>query len=105
MMQPDATHPSAPDLRPRFERPAPARDPLRAVAVEFEAMFLAEMLAHAGLGEAPEGFGGGAGEAAFGSFLVREQARLLAESGAVGLAGPIRAALARAAYGAATDAA
>ncbi|SFI47532.1 rod-binding protein [Albimonas pacifica] len=59
---------------------------LRKAAVEFETMFLAEALSAAGLGRPPEGFGGGVGEQAFTSLLVREQARLLAESGGIGLA-------------------
>lgn len=59
---------------------------LLSAAVEFEAMFLAEMLKDAGLGRAPESFGGGPGEDAFGSLLVGEQARLLARRGGIGLA-------------------
>ena len=66
----------------------PPRDEaaLRAAAREFEAAFLAEMLGAAGLGRTPESFGGGAGEDAFGGLLVREQARLMAARGGVGLA-------------------
>lgn len=71
-------------------------DSLHVAAVAFEAAFLAEMLSHSGLGQTPTGFGGGPGEEAFGSLLVREQARLLAESGVLGLADAIRASLARA---------
>lgn len=65
-----------------------ARDPaaLRTAAEAFEAMFLAEMLSHAGLGETPEAFGGGVGEDAFGSMLVQEQAKMLAARGGIGLA-------------------
>lgn len=59
---------------------------LRKAAVELEATFLAEMLKSAGLGKSPDAFGGGAGEDQFGSFLVREQARLMAETGGIGLA-------------------
>lgn len=59
---------------------------LRQAAVELEATFIAEMLKHAGLGEAPEGFGGGAGEDQFASFLRLEQARQMAKSGGIGLA-------------------
>ena len=59
---------------------------LRAVSVELEASFLAEMLRTAGLGKTPAAFGGGAGEDQFGSFLVREQARAMAERGGIGLA-------------------
>lgn len=59
---------------------------LRKVATELEASFLAEMLTAAGLGKSPDGFGGGAGEDQFSSFLVREQAQALAERGGIGLA-------------------
>ena len=66
-------------------RPANS-DPLRKAAIELEASFLAEMLKSAGLGEASEGFGGGAGEEQFSSFLIREQANQIARSGGIGLA-------------------
>ena len=59
---------------------------LRAAATEFEAVFLAQMLEAAGLGRTPESFGGGAGEDAFASLLVREQADLMARRGGIGLA-------------------
>lgn len=59
---------------------------LRAVAVELEATFLAEMLKASGLGKARNAFGGGAGEEQFSSFLVRQQADQLAKSGGIGLA-------------------
>ena len=59
---------------------------LRQAAIELEATFIAEMLKHAGLGEAPEGFGGGAGEDQFASFLRLEQARQMAHAGGIGLA-------------------
>ncbi|MDC0660154.1 rod-binding protein [Leisingera sp. SS27] len=66
-------------------RPAQT-DPLREAAIELEASFLAEMLKSAGLGEASEAFGGGAGEEQFSSFLIREQADQIARSGGIGLA-------------------
>lgn len=69
----------------------------RAAAMEFEAAFLAEMLTHAGLGRTPEAFGGGPGEDAFASLLVREQARDMAEAGGIGLADAVYKALRRAA--------
>lgn len=62
------------------------RHTLMAKAEELEATFLAEMLAHSGLGEMEGSFGGGAGEAQFASFLRQEQARLLVEGGGIGLA-------------------
>lgn len=59
---------------------------LREAARAFEAAFLTEMLKHSGLGEAPEGFGGGAGEAQFASHLRAAQARQMADAGGLGLA-------------------
>ena len=47
---------------------------------------MAEMLESAGLGAARGGFGGGAGEAQFASFLVQAQAEAMAEAGGIGLA-------------------
>jgi peptidoglycan hydrolase FlgJ len=68
--------------------PDPARlAALRGAAVAFEASFLAEMLKAAGFGRPIEGLGGGgAGEEAFASLLVREQATRMAEAGGIGLA-------------------
>jgi Rod binding domain-containing protein len=74
---------------------ATAEPALHRAAVELEAAFLAEMLKHAGLGEAGDSFGGGAGEEAFASFAVAEQARILAENGGIGLAEHLFRALAR----------
>ncbi len=59
---------------------------LQAASVELEATFLAEMLKAAGMGEARQSFGGGAGEEQFSSFLVQQQALQLARSGGIGLA-------------------
>lgn len=58
-------------------------------AKELETAFLSEMLSFSGLGEVSEGFGGGAGEEQFASFLRAEQARLMVEQGGVGLAAMI----------------
>jgi flagellar protein FlgJ len=58
----------------------------RAAAEAFEAAFLAEMLKYSGINAMPSGFGGGAGEEAFASFLTEEYARLLAERGGIGIA-------------------
>ncbi len=67
--------------------PAPVKqERLWAAAKELEANFLAEMLKAAGLGETPEGFGGGAGEDQFASFLRQEQAGAMVEAGGIGLA-------------------
>jgi Rod binding domain-containing protein len=69
-------------------KPEPRADlpRLREAAEAFEAVFLAEMLGHAGLGRPRRSFGGGAGEDAFASLLVHEQARLLSRRGGIGLA-------------------
>lgn len=84
------TAPAAPRARPAEGEP-----PLRAVARAFEAVFLAEMLGHAGLGAGREGpGGGGVGEAAFSSLLAREWAEGLAARGGIGLADHIERALA-----------
>lgn len=61
-------------------------DKLRAAAVDLEASFLAEMLKSAGLGESQGSFSGGVGEAQFVSFLRREQAEQMAQTGGIGLA-------------------
>ncbi|NHB75623.1 rod-binding protein [Rhodobacter calidifons] len=67
--------------------PAPARiDLLMTKARELEATFLSEMLGHSGLGAMEGAFGGGAGETQFASFLRQEQARLIVQSGGIGLA-------------------
>lgn len=78
------------------ETASPDREALRAVALNLEAAFIAEMLKHSGLGASPEGFGGGPGEEQFASFLREEHARLFAERGGIGLAeGIFRALVAR----------
>lgn len=69
----------------KTQKTAAHTDALRKVATEFEAVFLAEMLSHTSLGQTSETFGGGAGEDAFGSFLTREWATEMAESGGIGL--------------------
>ena len=70
--------------------PAPTEPPhdarLRDAAVRLEAGFLKEMLSAAGLGRAPSGLDGGAGEDQFSSFLLDEQALRLAQAGGIGLA-------------------
>jgi Rod binding domain-containing protein len=60
---------------------------LRRTARDLEAAFIAEMLKHAGMGEARTGLGGGGpGEDQFASLLRAEHARLFAERGGIGLA-------------------
>ena len=58
---------------------------LREVAKAFEASFLSEMLKASGLGKSRSEFGGGAGEDAFSSMMVDEQAALMVEQGGIGL--------------------
>jgi Rod binding domain-containing protein len=89
----DERSPEAPmdlaPIAPAGAQKAPVTPPeraARAAAEAFEAAFLAEMLRYTGLNAMPAGFGGGAGEDAFGSFLTDEYARLLAERGGIGLA-------------------
>lgn len=59
---------------------------LRDAAEKLEASFLAEMFKAAGLGETPEGFGGGAGEEHFASFMRQAHAEQMAARGGIGLA-------------------
>ena len=66
--------------------PTPTDIEARKAAEAFEAAYLAEMLKYSGLNAMPDGFGGGAGEEAFGSLLTDEYARLLAERGGIGIA-------------------
>ena len=84
-----ALGPSLESLGP--DRPTPSedaarRDELRRVATEFESVFLAQMLRHAGVGKSPEGFDGGPGEDAFADMLTGEQAKLMAGKGGFGIA-------------------
>jgi Rod binding domain-containing protein len=74
-------------IQPLLTRPAPPpqNNPLREKAAELETAFLAEMLAHAGLGTARESFGGGIGEEQFSSFLRQEQAAAMVKAGGIGL--------------------
>ncbi|MEM8791509.1 MAG: rod-binding protein [Pseudomonadota bacterium] len=66
--------------------PADRAADLERAAIDFEAVFLSEMLRHAGLGQAREAFGGGAGEEVFSSLLTQQWATSLAENGGIGLA-------------------
>ena len=80
--------------------PTPSRhDQLMAKAKELEATFLAEMLAHSGLGKMEGAFSGDQGEAQFASFLREEQARLIALNGGLGLAELIFNSMVEAEYG------
>jgi Rod binding domain-containing protein len=66
---------------------------IRHAAKEFEAVFLTEMLKHAGLGQMPEAMNGGVGEAAFSDFLAREYAMGIAGTRSVGIADRVYKAL------------
>ena len=75
-----------------------ARPDLREAADAFEAVFLTEMLSHAGMGAQGGGvggqeFAGGAGEDAFASLLTREWATRLTAEGGLGLSDAIYKAL------------
>jgi peptidoglycan hydrolase FlgJ len=66
--------------------PSPAEQAAHKAAESFEATFLAEMLQYTGINSMPDGFGGGAGEEAFGSFLTEQYAEMLVERGGIGIA-------------------
>jgi peptidoglycan hydrolase FlgJ len=89
------------DVNPITSQPAAHRQQLMAKAKELEATFLSELLSHSGLREMQGDFGGGQGEAQFASFLRQEQARLMVESGGLGLAEMIFNSMARSEDGAA----
>lgn len=73
--------------QPDSPKPMQSRDAvLLERAKSLEAAFLAEMLSFSGLGAVSDGFGGGAGEEQFASFLRQEQAKLMVETGGIGLA-------------------
>lgn len=80
---------------PRAGDDAARREAIRATAVEFEAVFLTQMLQHAGVGETPSAMGGGAGEDGFKGLLLAEQGRMMAEVGGIGLADDIYRAMLR----------
>lgn len=73
-----------PLVQPRHAAHAATR--LAAVAQDFEASFLAEMLRAANSGVSAGSFGGGIGEEQFTSFLVDAQAQQFAARGGLGLA-------------------
>jgi len=76
---------SIPTLPPLSASGHKAPDPLREKAAQLETAFLAEMLGHAGLGNARESYGGGIGEEQFSSFLRQEQASAMVKAGGIGL--------------------
>jgi Rod binding domain-containing protein len=80
-----APAPPASRTQPPAPPPAAADAPLREAARRLESAFLAEMLGAAGLGRPPAGFGGGAGEEQFASFLREAQATEMVRRGGIGL--------------------
>lgn len=85
-----------PDLPPAMPQKTPPAQAtrLQETARELEAAFLAEMLKSAGIARPSESFGGGAGEEAFSSFMVRTYADQMAAAGGLGLSEAIVRALA-----------
>lgn len=79
----------------QYSAPPRSTASLKAVTIDLEARFLAEMLTAAGLGQAREIMGGGVGEDQFASYLNSEQAKLIAHNGGIGLAESIFASLTR----------
>ncbi|MGR3465274.1 rod-binding protein [Limimaricola sp.] len=78
-------------------RPAPApppADPLWRAAQALETGFLSELLRLSDPGAPGGGFGGGAGEAQFRSFLFEAQAERMVAAGGIGLAQRLYAAMA-----------
>jgi Rod binding domain-containing protein len=59
---------------------------LRAAAVEFEAVYLAQMLTSMGVAREPETFGGGFGAEAFATFLTEAYAESFVHSRGTGIA-------------------
>ncbi len=83
---PDNPFIAASDAAERARAIPPEREAaLREVSQALEATFLAEMLRHTGVAKPPDGFGGGAGESAFASFLSDAYATELSRKGGIGL--------------------
>ncbi|EYD73145.1 rod-binding protein [Limimaricola hongkongensis] len=78
---------------PRPATPPPA-DPLWRAAQALETGFLSELLRMSDPGAPAAGFGGGAGEAQFRSFLFEAQADRMVAAGGIGLAQRLYAAMA-----------
>lgn len=62
------------------------RSSVRKAAEAFEALFLAEMLSHAGVGKPADALGGGKGEEAFQSFLTQAYVEKITATGRFGIA-------------------
>ena len=78
--------PASGRIGPAARAAASGQSALEQAAHAFEAAFLAQMLRHSGLGDAPEAMGGGHGEAQFAGLLVDAQARQMVRAGGIGLA-------------------
>lgn len=83
----DATAPEATRYAWPASRPLPAVPPrMKASAEDFEAMVVSQMLTPMFEGIKTDGpFGGGAGEAAFRTFLIDEYGKAIAARGGIGL--------------------
>ena len=87
MLEPMALPPTLPPKLPETVTQANGEDAsLMQAAKALEASFLAEMLKHSGLGQTPEGFGGGVGEDQFSGLLSQIRAEQMVEAGGIGLA-------------------
>lgn len=91
-MDPRVSTPAAPVAAPTAARTADRAARLHEAAVEFEAVFLSQMLRGMGSGLGPDGL---FGKEPFGSLLVDEYARLIARSGGIGIADATRRELLR----------
>lgn len=77
-------------VAPKFNA-ASTPDEIRSVANEFEQFFLAQMLDHMFSGIATDGpFGGGNGESIFRSLLNTEYAKIISQSGGIGMADAVQ---------------
>lgn len=93
------TQPLVSPQRPVAQTASSATDPqnqdaLKAVAADFEAAFIAQMLTHSGLADALTS-GEGKMASAFGSFFVEQLAEQMSEMGGIGMADSIYKQLSR----------
>lgn len=69
---------------------------IRTAALEFEAVFLSQMLGHMFAGIETDGlFGGGQSEGMFRSLMINEYGRQLSEAGGIGIADAVMAEMLR----------
>lgn len=87
LMTPTPSAPPPPTLSPAPQPTDSTRtDPLWKAAQSLEAGFLSELLRLSDPGPPESGFGGGAGEDQFRSFLFQAQAERMVAAGGIGLA-------------------